>query len=119
MNRKTLILFVMMGCAGNDGDTGVTALECESTSGTLSVHAVNSWGGERGGDYDLQVTPIGEETFTVAASAPNFSIDLATGDYTLDVYETPDSCFALETYEVNITACEISEVEIEFECWGR
>lgn len=119
MKQTIFLILTLLACGSEPNDSGTTDISCEITTGTLSVHALEAWGGERNIDYDLRVTPTGEETFTIAASAPNFSVDLEAGDYTLDVYETPDGCFATDSHDVSIVACEISEVEIEFDCWGR
>ena len=115
------VLAMAIGCDGaGSSDSGPDATACDSTLGTLDVHLVTAWGG---GDYEggtsIRIEPSDSDAFSVSIEGAHASAELEAGAYTVRMSENTEGCFSDPGFEVEIVACETTDLEMTVNCWGR
>ena len=110
-----------MGCAGGDSSEAESgAASCDSSMGVLDVHLVTAWGGnDYNGGTSIRIEPAGEESFSVSISGSQASIELEAGSYTAWMAKNAESCFSDQDFEVEVVACQTTELEMTIDCYGR
>ena len=114
-------LGMVMGCDGSGStDTGEDAASCGSNMGTLDVHLVTAWGGsDYNGGTSIRIEPSEGDAFSVPIDGAQTSIELEVGAYTAWMSKNAESCFSDQDFEVEIVACETTELEMTIDCYGR